>query len=108
MEHIAAVLLIIGCSNDLSQCRELPAPGTIFETADECMNQRPFVLNAMEGKAERVLGTCIAVDPALEEEEGELVWSVNPDGSLDAAFEMPPTVVASNSLRQQKDYLSQE
>ena len=108
MEHIAAVLLIIGCSNDLSQCRELPAPVTIFETADECMSQRPFTLDAMKGTSERVMGTCIAVDPALEEEEGELVWSVNPDGSLDAAFETPQMVVASNSLRQQKDYLSQE
>lgn len=108
MEHIAAVLLIIGCSNDLSQCRELPAPVTIFETADECMSERPFTLNSMGEAAERVLGTCIAVDPALEEEEGELVWSVNPDGSLNATFETPPVVVASNNLRQQKDYLSQE
>lgn len=107
MEHIAAVLLIIGCSNDLSQCRELPAPVTIFETADECMSERPFTLNSMEGAAERVMGTCIAVDPALEEEEGELVWSVNSDGTLEAAFETPQ-MVASNSLRQQKDYLSQE
>ena len=32
MEHIAAILLMVGCSSDLRQCEELPAPTAIYET----------------------------------------------------------------------------
>ena len=30
MEHIAALLLIVGCSGDLKECSELPAPTSDF------------------------------------------------------------------------------
>jgi hypothetical protein len=107
MEHIAALLLIVGCSGDLSQCRELPAPVTVFETAEDCVATRALSLREMSGEAEHVMGTCIGLDPALEEDYAELVWSVTPDGKLDASVETT-TVVASNSYRPEKDYLSQE
>ncbi|KQZ80867.1 hypothetical protein ASD64_11280 [Mesorhizobium sp. Root157] len=107
MEHIAALLLIVGCSADLSQCRELSAPVTIFETAEECAATQTYSLRALSGQAERVLGKCIALDPALEEDYAELFWSIGPDGKLDASVETA-TVVASNGVRPEKDYLSQE
>jgi hypothetical protein len=97
MEHIAAVLLIIGCSNDLSQCHELPAPVTIFETAEQCTAERPFALGDLAGKADRIMGECLAVDPALEEEYGAIVWDVRPDGTLDASVEIEDPLVASNA-----------
>lgn len=107
MEHIAALLLIVGCSGDLSQCRELPAPVTVFETAEDCAATRALSLREMSGEAKRVMGTCINLDPAPEEDYSELVWSVSPEGKLDASVETA-TVVASNSHRPEKDYLSQE
>lgn len=109
MEHIAAVLLIIGCSNDLSQCHELPAPVTIFETAEACTAERPFALGDLSGKAERIFGKCLAVDPALEDDYNEIVWDVRPDGTLDASVEIEGTVVASNAApRPEKDYLGRD
>lgn len=109
MEHIAAILLIVGCSNDLTQCRELPAPVPVFETAEECAQTRPFALDELAGRKPRVLGTCVAVDPALEELDAEIVWSITPDGHLDASVEpfAPETGVAVASLEPgpEKDYL---
>ena len=37
MEHIAAILLLVGCSGDLKQCDELPAPTAIYETEEEAL-----------------------------------------------------------------------
>lgn len=112
MEHIAALLLIVGCSGDLSECREMPAPVTVFESAEECANARPFTLDDMAGRMPRIFGKCLPVDPALEEEYGEIVWDVTPGGTLDATVEIegekPAIVVASSEIRPEKDYLSQE
>lgn len=96
MEHIAAVLFIVGCSPDLAQCRELPAPTPIFETGEDCASEQPFALEDLAGRAPRVLGTCIAVDPAMEEEDGEIVWSIT-NGRLQASVEKPSVMIAANT-----------
>ena len=53
MEHIAALLLIVGCSADMKECRELPAPTPIFETSQECDSELPAVLQQLGGANER-------------------------------------------------------
>ena len=97
MEHIAALLLIIGCSDDLSQCRELPAPVTIFETKEECDQKLPYSLGAFTGQFEQLYAQCLPVDPAMEEEDADLVWEVHPDGTLTASIEPLGGMVASSS-----------
>lgn len=100
MEHIAAFMLIIGCSPDLSQCRELPAPVPIvFEAGEDCVTELPFALSAVNGKSPKIIAKCFAVDPAMEEEDAELVWDVSPAGTLTASVEVPDVTVASNSTR---------
>jgi hypothetical protein len=102
MEHIAALLLIIGCSGDLKQCSELPAPVPIYETSEECDAALPFALNDAQGRRPRVFGKCVFVDPAMEEEDAELNWDVTPDGRLVASVDFPdPTVTASTPSPQQ-------
>jgi len=85
MEHIAALLLLVGCSDaDLKQCRELPAPTPIFESMEECDTVIGPTRRAFEGSAPRVFAKCVYVDPAMEEEDAELVWSISADGRLEA------------------------
>jgi hypothetical protein len=81
MEHIAALLLVIGCSNNLTECRELPVPVSVFETAADC---------------------------TAEDDYDEIVWKMRPDGTLDASVEISNLVVASNNSRPEKDYLGQQ
>ena len=99
-EDIAALLLVIGCSDDLSQCRELPAPVSIFETKEDCDQQLPDSLGAFTGQFEQLYAQCLSVDPAMEDEDTELVWEVHPDGTLFAAVEAapPPEIESTDTL----------
>lgn len=95
MEHIAALLLIIGCSQDMKVCDELPAPTPIYETAAECNSELPAALRGLDGARPRVMGVCVFVDPAMEEEDAELVWDVTADGKIVASVETASMNVAS-------------
>ena len=106
MEHIAALLLIIGCSDDLGSCRELPAPIPVYETYEECEGDLPVAMGMMNGEASRVMAKCVFVDPALEEEDAELVWDITPEGALEASIGAPEMMVASGG--HQDDALIQE
>ncbi len=96
MEHIAAVLLIVGCSNSLQECRELPAPVPLYEAAEDCQRESGAMIRAYDGKFAKIFGTCVVVDPALEEEDAELVWDITPAGKLEASIEYSNALVASN------------
>ena len=110
MEHIAALLLIIGCSDDLSQCRELPAPVPVYEAAEDCNRELPDSLGAFTGQYGQLFARCVPVDPALEEEDAELTWDVRPDGTLVASMDAVPSdmMVASNSQHSQEEYRKDE
>ena len=89
VEDIGALLLIIGCSDDLSHCRELPPPVSVFETKEACDQQLPDSLGAFTGQFEQLYAQCLPVDPVMEDEDAELVWEVRPDGTLFASVEEP-------------------
>ncbi|OBQ66427.1 hypothetical protein EB233_07285 [Mesorhizobium erdmanii] len=108
MEHIAALLLVIGCTNSMTECRELQVPVSVFETADECTAERPFAIGDVQGQAQHIVARCLAVDPALEDDYDQIVWNVGPDGNLDASLAISSLVVASNTIRPEKGYVSQQ
>ena len=108
MEHIAALLFVVGCSNAMTDCRELDVPVSVFETGEACAAERPFALSDLRGRAPHIVGECLAVDPALEDDYDQIVWSVQPDGRLDASLEVSGTLLASAATRSEKDYLSQQ
>ena len=108
MEHIAALLLVIGCSNTMVDCHELPVPVSVFATADQCVSERPFAMGDVQGQAEHIIAKCLAVDPALEDDYDQIVWNVRPDGTLDASLAVSDLVMASNGARPEKDYLRQQ
>lgn len=108
MEHIAALLLIVGCSDDLAQCRELAPPVAVYETTEECESNVEPSISLFTTKHPQVFGQCVEVDPAVEEEDAELVWNVKPDGTLYAMIEVPEIMIASGPESREKGYLSQE
>ena len=108
MEHIAALLLVIGCSNTMTDCRELSVPVSVFETFEACTAERPFALGDVQGQMPHIVGKCLSVDPALEDDYDQIVWNVRPDGKLDASLEVSGMLIASNGARREKDSLQQQ
>lgn len=102
MEHIAAVLLLIGCSDDMAHCRELPVETAIFETVEECDSEINPAIAGVTTTFSQVMAKCVTVDPAMEEEDAELVWNLQPDGTLYAAVEVPDVMVATNANKQDR------
>lgn len=100
MEHIAAVLLIVGCSQSLEQCRELPAPVSVFETMAECATQRRTAIEGLGQTAPRIFSRCLKVDPALEDEYDTITWSVKANGVFEASVDITSFDVASNTYGQ--------
>ncbi|MEI9424836.1 hypothetical protein O7A70_27100 [Mesorhizobium sp. Cs1299R1N1] len=98
MQHIAA----------LAECRELQVPVSVFATADGCTAKRPVAMGDVQGQARHVVTKCVAVDPALEGDHDQIVWKVRPDGSLDASLTISDRLMASNTIRPEKDHLSQQ
>jgi hypothetical protein len=108
MEHIAALLLVIGCSQALQQCQELPAPVPLYETVEECEAEVAPTLSVLTGQRPKIFVQCVTVDPALAEEDAVLEWDVRPDGTLHASLDAPDLMVASTKDRREKDALTQE
>ena len=102
MEHIAAVLLIIGCSGDLKTCSELPVDVAIYETYEECEADLDPTINWFSGSRDKIFGQCVYVDPAMEEEDAELVWDIGKDGKLHASVEAAQPPVVNNVDRSAK------
>jgi hypothetical protein len=107
MEHIAAFLLIVGCTGGTADCRELSAPTPVFETVEDCEDLRQPTIGAYASRYKRVLGVCVAVDPAEEDEDATIVWSITPAGRLEATLERNGFTVAADFQRREKGLVRQ-
>ncbi len=100
MEHIAALLLVIGCSGDLKDCREIPPPDTVFETMEQCASRLVPARKQAQRSAQRVYLQCLPVDASKDEEDARLQWQVR-NGKLQAevVFDGGPMAMTRGSTR---------
>ena len=103
MEHIAAIMLLVGCSHGSLACDELPAPQVAFETMEDCVGALPSALGGVGAGKRIVHGRCAVVDPAWIEEDVEISWRMSRENGLEVEVRQvsPPAegvVVAEASL----------
>ena len=102
MEHIAAIMLLVGCSHGGLTCEELQAPRVAFETMEDCVGALPAALGGA-GVGKRIVhGRCAVVDPAWVEENIEITWRVSRQNGLEVHVRptSPPAgdmIVADNA-----------
>lgn len=101
MEHIAAIMLLVGCSHGSLACEELQAPQVAFESMEECVGALPAALGGVGAEKHIVRGRCAAIDPAWVEDDVEITWRMGRDGlKVDIRQVNPPAgdvIVADNT-----------
>lgn len=103
MEHLVAIMLLVGCNTDGSTCTEIPVPTPAYSSLADCENDLALQMRLTQTFDNRVLGGCKAVDEALLEEEATIDWAVNRAGNLLIEIEASaPTVVAASPSEPQQ------
>ncbi|HEY9055797.1 MAG TPA: hypothetical protein VIN77_01480 [Aurantimonas sp.] len=95
MEHVAAFMLLVGCSGDASVCREIPVPVPAYESLEECQKDLVLEMRLSGSTERRVLGACKAVDEEVFEQSASIDWAVSRNGELLITFDAEPQMVAS-------------
>lgn len=82
MEHVAAIMLLIGCGDGNIECRELPAPTPAYETVAQCEADMESALRGASNEMPLIYGQCAEVDPALFEQDAIVSWDFASNGEL--------------------------
>jgi hypothetical protein len=98
MEHIAAFMILIACSDDLQACNEIPVPAVAYETVQECEAELTPAMRTISASQDKSYGKCVEIDPALLYEDAEIVWDVTRNGGLEVTLEIVNPQVAIQSM----------
>lgn len=83
MEHVAAMLLILGCTDGAMDCASTQTKLSQFETVQACESVMVEDMMTFVSEHEVVLAQCVPVDPALNQ-GWELSWTVSDNGKINA------------------------
>ncbi len=95
MEHVAALLLLVGCTSDSTVCTEIPVPTPIYRSMAECEAAKPLEMRLSGTFDRRVMGSCTGLSQAEVDGSASVEWAVNRAGQLSVALTDPPQLVAS-------------
>jgi len=98
MEHIAAFMLLIACSDNLQTCEEYPAPALAYETVEQCEAELAPAVSTLSASRKKSFGKCVEVDPALFYEDAEIVWDVTQGGEIEVTLELVNPHLAIQSV----------
>ncbi|WP_457582357.1 hypothetical protein [Ensifer canadensis] len=83
MEHIAAIMVLVGCMQGEAACREVPTPVVGFETVEECHELLSPSIEEVSKAFKSAYGKCAEVDPALFVEDATIEWRITPSRQLE-------------------------
>ncbi|RIY02135.1 hypothetical protein D3218_07520 [Aureimonas flava] len=95
MEHVAALLLLVGCTPDSSVCTEIPVPQPIYRGLEECEAAKPLAMRLSGTYDRRVMASCTGLTQAELDGSASVEWAVNRAGDLAVKLDAAPQLVAS-------------
>lgn len=99
MEHVAAIMLLVGCSYGNVDCQELPAPTVAYRSVEDCQSVLRSAVDESGVGYKITYGKCTAIDPAVFEQDASIVWDITSNDELKVTVETddePALRVASN------------
>ncbi|PRD43989.1 hypothetical protein C5748_09110 [Phyllobacterium phragmitis] len=101
MEQLAAIMLLITCSDDLAVCKERPAPTVSYETIATCETALKPAVRNLAAESSKVFGKCVEVDPEIMERDVAIYWEIDPNDELKITIreeheDENPTITAEN------------
>ena len=100
MEHIAAFMVLIACSDDLQNCTEQPAPVVAYESVQQCELELSPSIRMVAASTDKAFGKCVELDPALFYEDVEIVWDVTSKGGFEVAVELINPDISNHTIAQ--------
>ncbi|PYE88723.1 hypothetical protein [Phyllobacterium leguminum] len=82
MQHLAAIMVLISCSNDLVVCNERPAPTVSYETIATCKAELKPAMDNLAAESTRPYGKCVEVDPEMMERDAAVYWEIDKNDEL--------------------------
>lgn len=82
MQHLAAIMVLISCSNDLDVCKERPTPTVSYETIATCKTELKPAIDNLGAESTRVYGKCVEVDPDVLERDAAIYWEIDKNDEL--------------------------
>ena len=95
MEHVAALMLLVGCNTNASICTELPASMVAYEDVADCEADMPLQMRLNSSSAEKLFGACKAVTEDVFEQSATVDWTISQGGKLLVTFDAEPQLVAT-------------
>jgi hypothetical protein len=95
MEHVAALMLLVGCNADASICKEIPVPVAAYEDVAQCDSDLSLQLRLASSDDAKVYGTCAGITEDVFEQSATLDWTISANGKLRVTFDAQPQLVAS-------------
>jgi hypothetical protein len=96
MEHIAAIMILIGCGHGDVDCKEVPSPTVGYEAMEMCEREMEDVLRSASNQYPITYGKCAEVDPAMFEQDAVVAWDFGSNGDLMIEVLPADSLYASN------------
>lgn len=107
MEHFAAFMILIACSDDVGTCSERPSPAVAFESLKYCEMELAPAIRETDGNSAKAFGRCIQIDPTLLDQDLEIVWDVTEADGLEVAVNATGPEINVRSVAETKSHARQ-
>lgn len=77
MGTAAILLMVVGCSGGLEDCREIAVPAPHYISSRQCEQDMHDVIDGNAARFDHVFGACTYFDPDLLQSDIEIVWDVS-------------------------------
>ncbi|OLP58086.1 hypothetical protein BJF93_05485 [Xaviernesmea oryzae] len=98
MEHIAAIMILVGCSSGNTQCAEIEPPVFAFEAMEECQRDLRPAIGTVRRDYGVIYGKCAEIDPAREDDYTEVTWRITAGDELDVTLITNPVKQARDKV----------